>query len=270
MTEAGLSGNSHIQQHIDRQTEYMESAMAEGPRRHTVTTDPITRYLVRWRMTQAVERLLRAEPSLSFDSPVLVLCAAEGYEGSMLMDFGFTDITVSDLSSGILAAAQKRDPRLKTIALNAEATGLPDDAYSIVVIQDGLHHLTRPVLGYTEMLRIASRAVIFLEPHDSIVGRMIGTEWEQNGPAINYVFRWTKRLVQDVANSYLGRDAFRNLSFSFWHHNVVLDKAASVLGRGSFAAFCVRAAKGTMDRLFPHSGNQFCCLVIKNRRDSAG
>jgi hypothetical protein len=165
-----------------------------------------------------------------------------------------------------LRCSSAAGPRLKAQALNAEETGLPALSFDIVVIQDGLHHLQRPVQGFTEMLRIASHAVIFLEPHDSLVGRLIGTKWETNGPAVNYVFRWTKRLVEDVTCSYLGQSSFRNLSFSFWHHNVVLAKAGRCLGGGAFAMSCIRVAKACMDFLLPSMGNQFCGLVIKERK----
>jgi ubiquinone/menaquinone biosynthesis C-methylase UbiE len=181
------------------------------------------------------------------------------------MDMGLLDVTVSDLSEAVAGVAVRRDPRLKARALNAEETELPAGSFEIVVIQDGLHHLQRPVQGFTEMLRIASRAVIFLEPHDSLVGRLIGTKWETNGPAVNYVFRWTKRSVQDIASSYLGQSTFQNLSFSFWHHNVVLAKAGQRLGGGAFAISCIRAVKACMDFLLPRMGNQFCGLVILKR-----
>jgi hypothetical protein len=109
MGDANQSASSHIKDHIERQTKVMEDQMAAGPRWHTMTSDPMTRYLVRWRLTEALRRAFKAEPRLSYQSRVLVLCAAEGNEGSMLMDMGFTDVTVSDLSAGILQAAHKRD-----------------------------------------------------------------------------------------------------------------------------------------------------------------
>jgi hypothetical protein len=256
---------SREQQHLTRQKQWMEQALAAGPRLHTVDPDGMTRYLVRWRLEEALRRLLQADEDITCASSVLVLCAAEGYEGSVLMDMGLQDVTVSDLSEAVAGLAVRRDPRLKALALNAEDTGLRAQSFDIVVIQDGLHHLQRPVQGFTEMLRIASRAVIFLEPHDSLVGRLIGTEWEANGPAVNYVFRWTKRLVQDIACSYLGPSAFQNLSFSFWHHNVVLAKAGQRFGGGRFAISCIRLAKTTIDFLLPRMGNQFCGLIVKER-----
>jgi len=257
---------SREQQHVARQKEWMEQALAAGPREHTVATDAMTRYLVRWRLKEAMRRLLQADEDITCASRVLVLCAAEGYEGSVLMDMGLLDVTVSDLSEAVAEVAVLRDPRLKARVLNAEETGLPALSFDIVVIQDGLHHLQRPVQGFTEMLRIASRAVIFLEPHDSLVGRLIGTKWETNGPAVNYVFRWRRRLVQDIASSYLGRNTFQNLSFSFWHHNVVLARVGQRLGGGAFAITCIRAVKAGMDFLLPAIGNQFCGLIIKERK----
>ena len=253
---------SREEQHIARQKQWMEEELATGPREHTVATDALTRYLVGWRLKEAMQRLFRAGAEINRSSSVLVLCAAEGYEGSVLMDLGMEDVTVSDLSDSVAEVAIRRDPRLKALALNAEETGLAPRSYDIVVIQDGLHHLQRPVQGFTEMLRVAARAVIFLEPHDSLVGRLIGTKWETNGPAVNYVFRWTKGLVEDIASSYLGRDGFENLSFSFFHHNIVLAKVSRLLGKGSAAVSCISVAKASMGFLMPGMGNQFCGLVI--------
>jgi hypothetical protein len=91
---------------------------------------------------------------------------------------------------------------------------------------------------------------------------MIGTQWEKNGSAINYVFRWDKKLVDQVASSFLGPNSFDNLSLSFWHHNVVYAKARSILG-GRFGLMVVRSIKYFFDRLIGRLGNQFCGLVIK-------
>jgi hypothetical protein len=112
------------------------------------------------------------------------------------------------------------------------------------------------------MLRIAKKAVVFLEPHDSLVGRMIGTKWEQNGEAINWVFRWDKELVQQVVSSYFGSDKFKNLSFSFWHHNPVYAKIAQKMG-SSLGLFTVKKIKWLLDITIGKFGNQFCGLILK-------
>jgi len=261
----GGTETSPEQLHLARQKERTEWGLAAGPRKHIVDPDAVASYLIPWRLKKAVSLVLQADKGITMASRILVLCASDGNEGSVLLDMGFVDVTVSDLSDAICDVAVKRDPRLKAQALNAEETGLPSLSFDIAIVQDGLHHLQRPVQGFTEMLRIASRAVIFLEPHDSLVGRLIGTRWERNGSAVNYVFRWTKRLVQDTTSSYLGQTAFQNLSFSFWHHNVVLANFGRRLGGDAFGISCIRAAKASMDFLLPWMGNQFCCIVIKGR-----
>jgi SAM-dependent methyltransferase len=193
---------------------------------------------------------------------VLVLCSGEGMEGSILCDMGFTDVTVSDLAETGVQAALARDNRLKGVVLDAENSDVANESFDVVLVQDGLHHLSSPVRGFTEMLRIAKKAVVFLEPHDSLVGRMIGTKWEQNGEAINWVFRWDKELVQQVVSSYFGSDKFKNLSFSFWHHNPVYAKIAQKMG-SSLGLFTVKKIKWLLDITIGKFGNQFCGLILK-------
>ena len=73
-----------------------------------------------------------------------------------------------------LDVCKARDPRLDTRQMDAEALDVPDNSYDIVLVQDGLHELRRPVLGLTEMLRVARRAVIVIEPHTGVVAGLLG------------------------------------------------------------------------------------------------
>jgi hypothetical protein len=232
------------------QREAMEASLAAGPRAHTTSKNALIVYLTRWRLHKALQLLRKAEPlRISEASSTLVLCAGEGYEGTVLADLGYQNVTVSDLSAKVMEMAVQRDRRLTGIELNAEETGL--------------HHLQRPAQGFIEMLRIARVAVIFLEPHSSLAGDLIGKKWEVHGPAVNYVFRWTRKLVEQLASSYLGPDSFKNLSFSFWHHNVVFAKLGTLLRGGKFALKSIRICKAALDLLCPSIGNQFCGMVVK-------
>lgn len=249
--------------HQARQAAQHDLMYARGPRSHVGSTDPLVRYLVEWRIRTALDRLRAAAGArLHPASRVMVLCAGEGLEGSLLCDLGFTDVTVADISSVAMQQARERDPRLKTVVADAERLAVSDGAYDLALVQDGLHHLQDPVRGFTEMLRIASTAAVFLEPHNSAAGRLLGRRWERHGEAVNYVFRWTRGLVEDVASSYLGENAFRNLSFAFWHHNVILERIARRLGP-RVSVPMVRAAKAVLDRALPVSGNQFCGMVLR-------
>ncbi len=251
---------------VDMQRAKHDEVYRTGPRGHVTSTEPLVRYLTRWRLETAMATLVDAVGDrLNKASSILVMCAGEGLEGTVLSDLGYTNVTVSDISPEGVKAALTRDNRLNGFVLNAENASLDDAAYDIVIVQDGLHHLPRPVTGFTEMLRIASVGVLFLEPHDALSGNLMGTAWERNGDAVNYVFRWKKKLVEDVANSLLGPNSFTNLSFSFWHHNLVLDKVGRLIGGGKPAIFIIDRVKRVMDAAFGRFGNQFCGLVVKNK-----
>jgi ubiquinone/menaquinone biosynthesis C-methylase UbiE len=250
------------------QREAMEASLAAGPRAHTTSKDDLTVYLTRWRLHKALSLLRKVEPlRITDESSILVLCAGEGYEGTVLADLGYRNITVSDLSSKVTKMAVQRDPRLTGIALNAEETRLDANSFDVVVVQDGLHHLQRPTQGFIEMLRITRVAAIFLEPHASLAGGLLGRKWEVHGPAVNYVFRWSGELVEQISSSYLGPDSFKNLSFSFWHHNVVFARLGARMRGGRFALGSIRLLKATLDCLFSSIGNQFCGIVIKGPRE---
>jgi SAM-dependent methyltransferase len=250
--------------HWERQRAEADAVFARGSRPHVSDQNPLVRYLVRWRILTGIQRMTSAlEGRLAAQASFLVLCAGEGLEGSILADLGYQDVTVSDISEHGVRAATERDKRLKGLVANLEHSDIPDASYDVVIVQDALHHLQNPVLGFTEMLRIARHGAMFFEPHRSLVGAAIGRKWERNGEAVNYVFRWSRAMIQDVASSYLGPGGFTNLSFSYWHHNLALNKAGRLLGGGSAGMLAVRALKITLNGLLGRAGNQVCGMIIK-------
>ncbi len=251
---------------IDNQREYHDRFYADGSRSHIGTSDPLIDYITNWRIAEAMRRIASAsEGRLDKSTPILAMCSGDGGEGSVLCDLGYTDVTVSDISGMAVKAAVERDSRLKGLVLDAQRVDLADGQFGVVLVQDGLHHLPSPIQGFTEMLRLATVGAVFLEPHDSLVGSLIGTKWERNGDAINYVFRWSHKLVESVASSYLGPDAFRNASFSFWHHNPVYARIGRLLGGGAFAFKAIRSIKAALDFCAAPAGNQFCGLVLRSQ-----
>jgi ubiquinone/menaquinone biosynthesis C-methylase UbiE len=192
---------------------------------------------------------------------VLTICGGAGGEGIFFLNNGFSDVTVSDFSENAIEIAREIDPRLKTLWANAEAIGCEDASYDLVVVQDGLHHLPRPVLGFTEMLRVSRVAVIVIEPHLSIVGSVIGTEWENLNGAINYVFRWNKKLAVQVVKSMLLHNFKEVKVLRFWDHGLVISKISA-----KFPARAQLALAKSIYRvlsLIDFAGNMFVCVVRK-------
>jgi SAM-dependent methyltransferase len=227
-----------------------------------VTSDPLTRFLRDRRMRIALDVLRRRKLLDAPRQSVLVVCGGVGGEGVFLRRFGFGDVTVSDLSDAALAVCRQLDPHLKTVSLNAEDMAqIPDAGYDLVLVQDGLHHLPRPVLGFTEMLRVARTAVVVIEPYDSLVGKLIGTEWEEHGEAVNYVFRWNHSMLKQATLSYLLRSDAVVVSRRVWDHNVAVGKMVRRLPE----RWQLRAAQGTYRALSSVNrlGNMMVGVVVK-------
>lgn len=193
------------------------------------TGDPLIRYLRDRRLHRALKEL-DERGRLDVAQSVLLVCGGVGGEGTFLANQGFSDVTVSDLSQRAMELCHRFDPRLKTRVLNAEEMSEVDDAsYDLVLVQDGLHHLPRPITGFTEMLRVARNAVVVIEPHSGLVARAIGRSWEVDGNAVNYVFRWNRNILEQVTRSYLLQEDAEVIACRFFDHNLVVNRTVSKL-----------------------------------------
>ena len=229
-----------------------------------LTPDKLIRYLRDRRLQKALTYLERLFQKEMYQWKVLTVCGGVGGEGIYFLRSGFSDVTVSDFSANSLIIAGEFDDRLKTLQLNAEALDLPDNSYDLVVVQDGLHHLPRPSLGLTEMLRVASVGIIVIEPYNSVVGKMIGTEWEDHDGSVNYVYRWDRKMIEQTVKSYLLKTYAGIRVFRFWDHNVVVGRLARLFP----TRFRLPVAKMIYAMLSPFdfTGNMMVSVVLKTRK----
>lgn len=226
------------------------------------TSDPLTRYLRDRRVRLATKYLAQTIDCTPSQLDVLIVFGGVGGEGTLLADLGFRSVTVSDFSDSALQVCRSRDDRLKTINLNAEDLDLPDACYDVVLVQDGLHHLLRPVQGFTEMLRVAKRAAVVIEPHTGVVAKVFGTEWERDGDTVNYVFRWNRTILVEASRSYLLSRASHIKALRLWDHNVVMGKVARILGGKRLGLAIVKLLYGVLDAVFPWLGNMMIGVVV--------
>lgn len=202
--------------------------------------------------------------SLPQDWDVLVVCGGIGGEGTVLANMGFRSVTVSDISENAIQVCQLRDSRLETKVMNAENLDIPDESYDLVLVQDGLHHLPRPVLGLTEMIRVSKKAVMMIEPHAGIVANLLGKEWEDHGGTVNYVFRWNKLMLEQAVKSYVFQMPCQIEVIRLWNHNLVVDKVGKILGGGPKGKVVVQLCYFLLDLFTGWLGNMMIRLFIKN------
>lgn len=226
------------------------------------TKDPFIRYLRDRRLRIALSKFERMVGCKLEDMSVLLVCGGVGGEASYFANQGFGDVTNSDFSKNALEICKRRDGRLKTVQVDAERADLADGSFDIVVVQDGLHHLPRPALGLNEMVRVAKRGVIVLEPHTGLVAKLIGTDWERHGDAVNFVFRWNHSSFRQVILSQCLEAPIKIASIRLWDHNSIVRRIFSPLKRVSLA---LPAARGFYGMLTPFNfvGNNFIGLLVK-------
>lgn len=180
--------------------------------------------------TQLVSVLLRgmAVCEVHCEDSVLVIGASQD-DLDLLEQAGFRDITVSNVSPQLLADSESH------LTLNAESIDLPDDSFDIVFAHAVLHHCRSPHKGLCEMLRVARKQVLFVEPNDSFFMRLLTKaklSFPYEIPAVvdngftsggvgdtqipNFIYRWNSNEVCKTAFSYLAEREFLCHCYPYW------------------------------------------------------
>jgi ubiquinone/menaquinone biosynthesis C-methylase UbiE len=158
-----------------------------------------------------------------------------GHDAERLSEYGISKVTPSSLSTAYLATAKERGLQADFKSINAEKIELEDGEYDYLLCKEALHHMPRPYLAIYEMLRVAGKAVVFIEPLDPVIdwrpelapvsisrrfvkdgrfgeslsyasegGNEIFTryiDWIEDGPD-NYVYTFSQREIKKLAQGY--------------------------------------------------------------------
>lgn len=115
------------------------------------------------------------------------------------------------------------------------------------------------------MLRIARRAVIMCEPHCGLVPRLIGTDWERHGEALNFVFRWNRFFFEQCVYSALLQDNYCIKFIRLWDHAGVMKRIGRMVGGGRRGQRTAQAAYAMLSP-FSRFGNAALGIVVKQPR----
>ena len=139
-------------------------------------------------------------------------------------------VLATDIAPTLLAQAAREGVIDVWARQNAEALTFPDDAFDMVCCKESFHHFPRPMLALYEMLRVARRAVILIEPSDRMTtatglqllfvraSRRLrrlspGGHWESSG---NYVYTLSAPELRKAALA-LDLSALATMAFNSCH-----------------------------------------------------
>jgi SAM-dependent methyltransferase len=89
-----------------------------------------------------------------------------GWDAARLRGMGAFAVTASDLSDVRLEHARREGIIDEYRVENAEKMSAEDGSYDVVFCKEAFHHLPRPWVGLYEMLRVARKVVLLIEPRD--------------------------------------------------------------------------------------------------------
>jgi ubiquinone/menaquinone biosynthesis C-methylase UbiE len=112
---------------------------------------------------------------------------------------GGSQAMATDISDNLLAYAQQKGYIHQYQAENAEAISFADGAFDFVLCKEAYHHFPRPYIAVYEMLRVARKAVILIEPVDNLIHSPLLAQWVGIESTIE---RWFKRPFQLYRNRY--------------------------------------------------------------------
>ena len=138
-----------------------------------------------------------------------------GSEAAYLIRHG-QEAVASDLSTRFLENSHKRGLIYDYEIINAEDIEISDNNFDYVLCKLSLHHMARPYKAIYEMIRVAKKAVILIEPCDPLsysVGlfvlckhfpRLADKLWKNrrsHEDVGNYVFKLSEREVEKISES---------------------------------------------------------------------
>lgn len=167
-----------------------------------------------WRHARMMEPVLKCMPYAKADKWLTIGDGHYGLDAIKMKRCGYTDVLPTNIEDSMLKISKERgwidDYRVE----NAEALSFADEAFDYVLCKESYHHFPRPMIALYEMLRVAKKGVVLIEPQDLFADHPLTAGEPVAGyEAIgNYIYTISRRELQKVA---LGLDlpaiAFKSL-----------------------------------------------------------
>lgn len=143
-----------------------------------------------------------------------------GSDAHYILHKGATSAMATDISTALLEYAAEKEFIRDYSAENAESLSFADDAFDFVLCKESFHHFPRPFIALSEMLRVARKGVLLIEPQDVmlanplLLGALNFVDFIYNAtgldvnfyrnrysfePVGNFVYKISKREIEKAA-----------------------------------------------------------------------
>jgi ubiquinone/menaquinone biosynthesis C-methylase UbiE len=156
-----------------------------------------------WRQHRLMEPVLSRMAYTKQNSWLTVGDGAYGLEAIRMRRKGFINVLPTDID-GKLLEVSKRNGHIKDYKVeNGEKLSFPDESFDFVLCKDSYHHMPRPMIALYEMLRVAKKGVVLIEPQDPWIDDPITPgPWIAGYESVgNYVYTVSRRELVKAAQA---------------------------------------------------------------------
>jgi SAM-dependent methyltransferase len=152
-------------------------------------------------------------------------------EAEELIKYPFKEIVLSGITNPDDRTKEiiKKDKRISYVKQDIEKVSFKNKSFDLVFVKEAVHHVARPIQGLYEMLRVAKKGVIFIEPQESLFGKILGllnldSKYEKNQVGNrkfrdNFVYRWRRGEIVKILNSYYLESGYKVYFLNCWMSN---------------------------------------------------
>lgn len=210
------------------------------------------------------QKALRDLPFPIKDLSVLDICCGSG----MISEYytkSRSKVTGIDLSEKAIGRAKIRRERYEFEAefRIADATNLPfpDNAFDIVSVHDGLHHLKEPQKAVREMVRVARKGIVIIEPAKALITRIsVALGFSQDYEGRDFVYRFKENEIQQQLEELGVKKTLTKRYIMYYPHRP--GKIFQVLEVPPLF-YLVKIAFYVLDMLFGKFGNKIQVVASK-------
>jgi len=101
------------------------------------------------------------------DESWLTIGDAYGFDAGYILKMG-SHVTASDLNTDFLSIAKKEGLIQHFSAQNAEQLSYPQNTFDYLLCKESYHHFPRPYAALYEMIRVAKKGIVLIEPQDPV------------------------------------------------------------------------------------------------------
>jgi len=117
---------------------------------------------------------------------------AYAYDANYILGSGVKDVVATDLNTDFLRISKQEGIIKDFDGQNAESLSYKDGEFDYVLCKESYHHFPRPYAALYEMMRVAKKAILVIEPQDP-VSKMSLLLW-----TVNILSMLNPKFVQKV------------------------------------------------------------------------